>query len=202
MAAELARGLLRELAAAEEKIAAAVSGRAGIFRLTATPVWMQAVIAPAAARFRERLPGVGLALRTAPLAKGRLLLADGESDLHCGGTDPGAPLPAFLRRERFLDLTAGIAAHDGRPLLERRPAVRELAEFPWIDFGAPVPAAPTSIPPAAGPPSLDRLLDRLVRQRLEESLTIREKGLISICVMDVSVPPQQRRSQAAAQVAG
>ena len=36
-----------------------------------------------------------------------------------------------------------------------------------------------------------------VRQRLEESLPIREKGLISIRVVDVSVPPRERRSQAA-----
>ena len=33
-----------------------------------------------------------------------------------------------------------------------------------------------------------------VRQRLEESLPIREKGLISICVVDVSLPPQKRRA--------
>ena len=41
-----------------------------------------------------------------------------------------------------------------------------------------------------------------VRQRLEESLSIREKDLISIRVVDVSVPPQKRRSQAAAPVVG
>ena len=33
-----------------------------------------------------------------------------------------------------------------------------------------------------------------VRQRLEESLSIRDEGLISICVVDVSIPPQKRRS--------
>ena len=36
-----------------------------------------------------------------------------------------------------------------------------------------------------------------VKQRLEESLSIREKGLISICVVDVSVPPRKRQSKAA-----
>ena len=41
-----------------------------------------------------------------------------------------------------------------------------------------------------------------VRQKLEESLSDREKGLISICVVDVSVPPRKRRSQAAAPVGG
>ena len=39
-----------------------------------------------------------------------------------------------------------------------------------------------------------------VKHRLEGSLSIREEGLISICVVDVSVPTPKRRSQAAAQV--
>ena len=39
-----------------------------------------------------------------------------------------------------------------------------------------------------------------VRKRLEESLSDREKGLISICVVDVSVPPRKRRSHAASPV--
>ena len=95
VAVELARGLLREIETAEEKIEAAVSGRAGRFRITATPVWMQAVVAPALARYREALPGVERALRTAPFAEGLRLLENGESDLHCGGADPGRPLPAF-----------------------------------------------------------------------------------------------------------
>ena len=41
-----------------------------------------------------------------------------------------------------------------------------------------------------------------VRQRLEESLPIHENGLISICVVDVSLPPRKRRAQAAAPVVG
>ena len=39
-----------------------------------------------------------------------------------------------------------------------------------------------------------------MRQKLEESLSDREKGLISICVVDVSVPPRKRRSQVASPV--
>ena len=41
-----------------------------------------------------------------------------------------------------------------------------------------------------------------MKQRPEESLSNREDGLISICVVDVSIPPRKRRSQAAAQVVG
>ena len=74
-AVERARCLLREFRAAEEETGAAVSGRAGTFRVTATPVWMRAAIAPTAAAFRELAPGVGLILRTAPFRHGGRPLA-------------------------------------------------------------------------------------------------------------------------------
>ena len=164
VAVELARGLLREIETAEEKIEAAVSGRAGRFRITATPVWMQAVLAPALARYREALPGVELALRTAPFAEGLRLLENGESDLHCGGADPGRPLPAFLRRERFIELTAAIVAGDGHPLLTRRPSVRDLSGYPWIDYDAPAFTAPAAVPPGDPETSLDPVLERLFRE--------------------------------------
>ena len=164
VAVELARGLLREIETAEEKIEAAVSGRAGRFRITATPVWMQAVLAPAIARYREALPGVELALRTAPFAEGLRLLENGESDLHCGGADPGRPLPAFLRRERFIELTAAIVAGDGHPLLTRRPSVRDLSGYPWIDYDAPAFTAPAAVPPGDPETSLDPVLERLFRE--------------------------------------
>ena len=41
-----------------------------------------------------------------------------------------------------------------------------------------------------------------MKQRVEEALSVRERGLISIRVVDVSVPPPKRRSQAAAPVVG
>ena len=98
----------------------AATGHRSGFRIAAAPVWMQAVLAPALARYRQALPAVELALRTAPFAEGLRLLENGESDLHCGGADPGRPLPAFLRRERFIELTAAIVAGDGHQLLTRR----------------------------------------------------------------------------------
>ena len=164
VAVELARGLLREIETAEEKIEAAVSGRAGRFRITATPVWMQAVVAPAITRYREALPGVELALRTAPFAEGLRRLENGESDLHCGGADPGRPLPAFLRRERFIELTAAIVAGDGHPLLTRRPSLRDLSGYPWIDYDAPAFTAPAAVPPGDPETSLDPVLERLFRE--------------------------------------
>ena len=125
---------------------------------------MQAVLAPALARYREALPGVELALRTAPFAEGLRLLENGESDLHCGGADPGRPLPAFLRRERFIELTAAIVAGDGHPLLTRRPSVRDLSGYPWIDYDAPAFTAPAAVPPGDPETSLDPVLERLFRE--------------------------------------
>ena len=156
VAADRARHLLREIEAAEAKIGAAVSGRIGRFRITADPMWMEAVLAPAIARFRDTCPGVELTLRTASFAAGLRLLTCGESDLHCGAIDAGAPLPAFLRRDHILDTTAGIVAHAEHPLLAGRPAVRDLVSWPWIDYGGPLPAAAGS-----GPASPDGILDAL-----------------------------------------
>lgn len=184
-AVERARILLREFQAAEEEIAAAVSGRAGIFRLTATPMWMEAVLAPAVAAFRETRPGVGLTLRTAPFAEALRLLADGESDLHCGGADPGHLLPAFLRRERFLHLTDGIVARAGHPLLGAALAPGDLAAWPWIDFDAPVAttAGTAATPAGDAQGSLDHLLDRLLRETGRRVETMLRAGAAGLSVM-------------------
>ena len=115
-AVERARRVLGEVEAAERAIDAARSGRTGIFRVTATPPWAETVLARAAARFREAFPAVELRIESATRAEGLRRLAGGDCDLHCGGVDTGEPLPAFLRRERFLDMTAGIVAWRDHPL--------------------------------------------------------------------------------------
>ena len=135
-----ARRILREVEEGEEAVAAALAGRAGRFRVTAPPLWMQAVVAPAVQAFHAAFPEIELGLRTAAWRDGLRLLADGGSDLHCGGLDSGEVLPAHLRRERFLDVTAGIVAASGHPLHDARPDPRDLAAWPWIDFDGPAGA--------------------------------------------------------------
>ena len=94
---------------------------------------MRAVIAPAARRFQKAYPGVGLSLRSAAFAEGVRLLAAGAGDLHWGGIDDGRPLPAFLRRETLLRVTAGIVAHRGHPLHGARPDPGDLLRHPWLE---------------------------------------------------------------------
>ncbi|MYG28129.1 MAG: LysR family transcriptional regulator [Boseongicola sp. SB0677_bin_26] len=134
VAVEHARRILRETADAERAVTAARSGRAGTFRITATPPWTETVLAAAAARFSEAFPAVGLTIESAPRAVGLRRLAAGEADLHCGGVDEGEALPGFLRRESFLELTAGIVAWRGHPLLDGPVRLGDLARHPWIDF--------------------------------------------------------------------
>ena len=57
-------------------------------------MWLDTVLPRAIARFRDVCPGVELRR-----------LAASDADLHRGGVDPGERLPAFLRRECFVDLT-------------------------------------------------------------------------------------------------
>ena len=72
----------------------------------------------AAARFHETYPSIELTMETATRAQGSRHLAAGECDLHCGGIDSGHRLFDFLRRERFLEITAGIVAARDHPLLD------------------------------------------------------------------------------------
>ena len=177
-AADLARHILHEIDAAEEKIDATLSGRTGSFQVTAPPMWMQAVLAPVLARFHRKAPGIELKLRTAPFAEGLRLLANGESEMHCGGIDSDEPLPPFLRRERFLNMTAGIVANEGHPLLAAAPAVGDLAGYPWIDYDTPVPAVPGD-----GRPSLKQLLDRLTRDTGRRVTTVVQAGSVGLFLM-------------------
>ncbi len=151
---EHARRIVRDIEDGEEAVAAALAGRTGRFRVTAAPLWMQAVVAPAVKAFHAAFPEIELRLRTAAWREGARLLADGRSDLHCGGLDTGEALPAHLRRERFPDLTAGIVAASGHPLHAAGPEPRDLAAWPWIDFDEPGDAG-------AGRPSLAAILHEL-----------------------------------------
>ncbi len=130
----LARRILREFEAAERVMDAARSGRTGSFRITASPTWSETVIPAALARFHQECPEVEVRTDMADRAEGLRLLADGQSDLHCGGMDTGEILHASLRRDRFLDVTSGIVAWRNHPLFSRKVAREDLARCPWIDF--------------------------------------------------------------------
>ena len=140
-AVERARRILAEVEAAEQAIDATRSGRTGVFRVTATPPWTETVLAHAAARFREGFPAIELRIGSATRAEGLRRLADGSCDLHCGGIDTDEPLPAFLRRERFLDMTAGIVAWRDHPLFAGTVTPADLARYPWIDYDWPAAAS-------------------------------------------------------------
>ena len=177
-AIDLARHVLREIEAAEEKIDAAISGRNGSFRVTAGPTWMQAVLPLTVARFHETYPGIELKLRTADFRRGLQLLADGGNDLHCGGVDSGEPLPRFLRRERLPDATFGVIAHAGHPLLAKTAAPDDLADYPWIDFG--VPPGPGI---RDGRPSLSAVLDDLHERTSRRVKTLVRAGTAGFFLM-------------------
>ena len=159
VALERARRLLGELADADEHLAETVAGRDGRLRVSASPLWMRTVVTPAAVRFHSACPGVGLTLRTVPFSEGVRLLDRGESDLHCGGVDGGQALPALLRREPLLKVTAGIVAGRDHPLQRARPTPDDLVRSPWLDWLDGYTSARTST--AEGGVSLGAVLARL-----------------------------------------
>ena len=162
VAVERARRLAREFADTDERIGETVAGRGARLRVSAAPLWMRAVVAPAALRFQSACPGVALTLRSAAFAEGVRLLADGAGDVHFGGIDDGRALPAFLRREPMLRITAGIVAHRGHPLHGARPTPGDLLRHPWLECYA----AARSGADGRGP-SLASVLERL-RERTGE----------------------------------
>ena len=126
--AERARRVLRELQAADEAVDAVGAGRTGVVRVSATPPWAETVLAPAAARFHHAFPHIELRLDTTTRAEGLRRLADGATDLHCGGIDGDEP-PAGVPAPRTLP------RHDrGRRRLERPSA-------PWREGHPPRPLA-------------------------------------------------------------
>ena len=80
----------------------------------------------AAARFREAFPAIELHIESATRTEGLRRPTDGNCDLHCGGIDTDLPLPVFLRRERFPDMTAGIVAWRDHPLFAGTVAPEDL----------------------------------------------------------------------------
>ena len=176
---DLARHVRDETEAAEEKFEAVTTGRSGSFRVTAEPTWMQAVMPAAVARFHAACPGVELKLRAAGFRRGVRLLADGRSDLHCGGIDVGEPLPPHLKRERFLDATVGVVAHAGHPLHAQVPAPTDLAGYPWIDFDAPPRCG------SRGRPSLAAVLEDLHDRTSRRVRTVIRAGSAGLFLMTV-----------------
>ena len=177
-ALERARRLRREFADTDEHIGEALAGRDGRFRVTAAPLWMRAVIAPAALRFQKACPGVGLSLRSVPFAEGVRLLACGASDLHCGGVDGGQRLPGFLRREPLLRLTAGIVAGRGHPLHAARPTPEDLVHAPWLDCNASARTAPEE-----RGPSLAGVLEQLCERTGERAGPVLRAGAAGLLLL-------------------
>ncbi len=134
--AEQARHILREIELAEAEIDSTVSGRTGNLRVSAGPIWMQAVLPSVVPQFHDKYPGIELRLFTTGYAQGIELLLNGETDLHCGAFDSEEPLPQFLKRQHVLDVTLGVLAHKDHPLHDKqRVTLDDLVDYPWLRYG-------------------------------------------------------------------
>ena len=178
IARDMARQVLREIESAEERLDAAHSGRFGIFRITAGPVWISAVLPEVIRQFHQAFPSIELNVDCTTRAEGLRRLAHGGTDLHCGGVDNGERVPDYLRRERFLEVTAGIVANQDHPLLTRRINYSDLAACPWIDFD------PSNMPaPEPVQTSLTGLLTQLYQHTNAQTRTIVRNGAGSLLLM-------------------
>ena len=178
LVAEQARHILREIDAAESRVEAALSHRTSSLRVTAGPVWMQAVLPTAVARFHEGFPDIELKVQAMTLPEALRLLVNGESDLHCGRIDTDSHLPAFLRREAFLDVTSGIVARRDHPLHAGKVACEDLADWPWIDCEAAARARD-----AEGQSSVTAFLDELFARTRKRVRTLVRTGAAGLFLL-------------------
>ena len=133
---ERAQHLLHELDRADNEVHAILGGACGSLRVSAPPVWMDLIIPKVVAEFRLDYPNVELVLSTKTYREGIELLREGTSDLHCGVFMNDSQLPAFLTREPATVMNFNVVAHESHPIHAlRSPSVRDLTNYPWIDYG-------------------------------------------------------------------
>ncbi|GHB33316.1 LysR family transcriptional regulator [Streptomyces viridiviolaceus] len=115
---------------------------AGPLRVTGFPVAVSVLLAPMAARLRERHPQLSVRIRETGVAESFDLLFEGESDLGVVEATPLNPPPSDARFDQrpLLDDPFDLVVPDGHPLAGRdRADLAEAAREPWI---APVPDSP------------------------------------------------------------
>lgn len=134
--AERARRILHEIEDGEETVAAALAGRTARFRITAPPLWMQAVLAPAANVFHAAFPEIEFKLRTAAWLPLNFLEALPGAPL--------APLPLAFARHRYrTGFVVRRSAEDLAPFRQLQKTVREVAlEREGSDRGGAGAASP------------------------------------------------------------
>ncbi|MEU0742096.1 LysR family transcriptional regulator [Streptomyces sp. NPDC006134] len=115
---------------------------AGPLRLTGFPVAVSVLLAPVAARLRERHPGLSVRIREAGVPESFDLLFEGESDLAVVETTPRNPPRGDARFDQrpLLDDPFDLVVPEDHPLAGRdRVGLAEAAHESWI---APVPESP------------------------------------------------------------
>jgi DNA-binding transcriptional LysR family regulator len=132
---EHAHRIFAELERAEADLAAHTAGRRATLRIGGFPTALSAVVAPAAARLLEELPGLAVQLNEIEERRAAELLADGSLDIAVTVEQSGVPQhddPRFLRLPLLSDrLDAALAA--GHPLAAHRTLrLEQLADQPWV----------------------------------------------------------------------
>ncbi|MEU9591431.1 LysR family transcriptional regulator [Streptomyces sp. NPDC048219] len=115
---------------------------AGPLRVTGFPVAVSVLLAPMAARLRERHPRLSPRIREAAVTESFDLLFEGESDLAVVESTPHNPPSSDARFDQrpLLDDPFDLVVPEGHPLAGRGPVdLAEAAREPWI---APVPESP------------------------------------------------------------
>ncbi|AXL93071.1 LysR family transcriptional regulator [Streptomyces sp. CB09001] len=127
---------------AEQELRAGEGAPAGPLRVTGFPVAVAVLLAPMAARLRERHPRLSVRIREVDVAESFDLLFEGESDLAVVEATPASPSAADTRFEQrpLLDEPFDLVVPVDHPVAGREEAdLADVAHEAWI---APLPQSP------------------------------------------------------------
>jgi DNA-binding transcriptional LysR family regulator len=139
------RGILGQLEAAEDEIAAIVAGRGGHLRAASFPTAGATLMPQAIAAFRASHPGVEVSLAEGEPEEIAPRLRAGEFDLALlfEFEDVGERIGTGLRRFELFDDPLHLALPATHPLARRKaaPRLEDLAEESWVQTSAASPCA-------------------------------------------------------------
>lgn len=169
---EQVRHILREIERAEQEVNLTVEGGRGSLRVSASPIWMHALLPRVIKLFHEDFPMVEVVLNTTSYSQGVRMLREGKSDLHCGIFNRAESLPRFLAREPLSKLSFKVVAHEHHPIHSiEQPSYADLIKYPWIDFELDTQTDQNNQPPSVGwlLQRLEKRTGRLVKKVLRTS---------------------------------
>ena len=126
-----ARSIEREADLTASEIEALKSGKVGLLRVGAGPLWLRVYLPPAITTLQGQRPGLRVELSAGVVDTLVPKVLDGELDVACTHLD--FPGHQELTKVHLTNVSHTIIAHKKHPLVQRGVvALKELLDYPWV----------------------------------------------------------------------